>query len=358
MPSLLSRQIRKYLPDGFKGHPELKLFMEAVEKSYENYDEKLSMMQRATSISSEELFSANRELEKEAERQKNVLLSLEEAIVSLNENLEIYDAKDKPKSLPVDIEKLAKHVGNLATEINKVTEEKNMLLLDLEAQNDSLNNYVKMVSHDLKSPIRNVHALMSWILEDEKDKLSEESKDNCSLVCKNLTRMDNLIDGILQHATVGDHKENVTNVDMRDLMQEIIDTFQVPEHINFKLGKNLPVIPIQKHLVEQVFRNLLHNAIKATEDKKQGQITIDFIPDTVYWKFSVADNGKGIAKKHMNIVFDMFTKLENDSSAAGVGLSLVKKITALFQGNVWLVSEHHKGTIFYVTFKRDYNEYT
>ncbi len=356
MSSLLRRQIRKYLPEDFKDHPDLKIFMEAVGKSYDNYDEKLSMMQRATAISSEELFMANRELENEAKRQKNVLLSLERAIASLNVNLEINNTKEEEKPLPVDIEKLAKHVGNLATEITRVTEEKNTLLTDLAAQNEALNNYVKMVSHDLKSPIRNVHALMSWILEEEKEKFSEDSRNNCSLVAENLTRMDNLINGILHHATVGDHMENRTNVDLKNLLLEIINTLQVPENINFELADDLPVIPIQKYWVEELFRNLVMNAITATKDKKEGQISIGFVPDEMYWKFTVKDNGKGIPEKHLNTIFEMFTKLENDSNAAGVGLSLVKKITALFHGDVWLESEYHKGTIFYVTFKKDYYE--
>lgn len=356
MSSLLRRQLRKYLPEDFKDHPDLQVFMDAVGKSYENYDEKLSMMQRATAISSEELFLANRELEKEAKRQKNVLLSLERAVESLNVNLETTDPKDKQKTLPVDIEKLAKHVGHLATEITRVTEEKNTLLKDLAAQNDSLNNYVKMVSHDLKSPIRNVHALMSWITEEEKENFSEDSKNNCALVAENLTRMDNLINGILQHATVGDHMENRTNVDIKNLLSEIVATSQVPENINFELANDLPVISIQKYWIEQLFRNLVSNAIAATEDKKPGLISIDFIPDEIYWKFTIRDNGKGIPEKYMTTIFEMFTKLESSSNAAGVGLSLVKKITALFQGDVWLESEPNKGTTFYVTFKKDYHE--
>ena len=87
MHSLLKRQIRKYLPSDLESNPELDKFLEAIEKSYENYDDKFSMLHRASTISSDELFEANKKLQKEAEQQKNILNSLENAIRSLTDSL-------------------------------------------------------------------------------------------------------------------------------------------------------------------------------------------------------------------------------------------------------------------------------
>ncbi len=355
MPSLLRRQLKKFLPENLQNHPELGPFLDAVASSYGNYDEKLSMMQRATAISSEELAEAYEKLNKEAERQKQVEIALKKTVDTLNINLGVIDKLEHNNSLNLSAEKLASHISKLASQIAKVTEEKNTLLLDLESQNDSLNNYVQMVSHDLKSPIRNINALMSWILEEEKIKFSVDSKQNFSMVSENLTRMDNLINGILKHATVGDHMEMKTNIDMQALLENVKASLEIPSNVIIELSPNLPVILIQKYWVEQLFDNLLANAVKATENKKDALISIKYIEDEIFWKFSVSDNGKGIEEKHLSTIFEMFTKLENGSNAAGVGLSLVKKITALFQGTVWLESEVNKGTTFYVTFKKDYH---
>lgn len=353
MGALLDRQLSKYMPQAIRDSPEMKPFLDAVQRSYENYDEKLSMMQRATAISSEELSVAYEDLNKEAERQKQVELSLRRAVDSLNINLGVIDKLEHNESLNLGAEKLARHVSKLAAQIAEVTEEKNRLLVDLESQNESLNSYVQMVSHDLKSPIRNINALMSWILDAEKNKFSEDSKHNCSMVSENLLRMDNLINAILQHATVGDHMEMRTDLNMRSLVLELVETLSVPEQIVIEVDEKLPVISSQKYWIEQVFSNLIANAITATEHRESGCISVGYIEDKDYWKFVVKDNGKGIPQKHLTNIFDMFTKLENGTNAAGVGLSLVKKITGLYNGDIWLESEVDEGTAFYVTFKKE-----
>lgn len=353
MGTLLLRQLRKYMPVALRDSPEIKPFLDAVERSYENYDDKLAMMQRATAISSEELSAAYADLNKEAERQKEVELSLKRAVDSLNINLGVIDKLEHNEGLNLGAEKLARHVSKLAAQIAEVTEEKNRLVKDLESQNESLNSYVQMVSHDLKSPIRNINALMSWILDAEKNKFSEDSKHNCSMVSENLLRMDNLINAILQHATVGDHMEMRTNLNIQELVQGVVENLSVPDSMVIVVDENLPVISTQKYWVEQVFSNLIANAITATQHRDSGVISIGYIEDDSFWKFVIKDNGKGIPQKHLTSIFDMFTKLENGTNAAGVGLSLVKKITSLYKGDVWLESELDKGTTFYVTFKKE-----
>jgi len=352
MGTLLARQLRKYFPAAMEDSQEMKPFLEAVEQSYRNYDDMLTMMQRATTISSEELSLADQDLKEEAERQKLVELSLKRAVDSLNINLGVIDKLEYNDSLNLGAEKLARHVSKLAAQISEVTEEKNRLLIELESQNESLNHYVQMVSHDLKSPIGNINALMSWILDSEKNKFSEDSKYHCDMVSENLLRMDNLVNAMLKHATVGDHMEMRTNLNMHTLVLEIVDSLSVPSNISVKVDENLPIISIQKYWIEQVFDNIIANAIKATQHKKSGEIAVGFIDNEHFWKFLIKDNGKGIPQKHMTSIFDMFTKLENGTNAAGAGLSLVKKITSLYKGDIWLESEVDKGTTFYVTFKK------
>jgi signal transduction histidine kinase len=293
------------------------------------------------------------ELVLESERQKQVEINLKKAVDSLNVNLGVTDKLEHNQNLNIGTEKLARHVTMLASQMARITKEKNILLKDLEAQNEALNTYIKMVSHDLKSPIRNINALLSWILEEEKAKFTIDSQQYCSLVSENLLRMDNLINGILQHATVGNHMGTQTKLDMHQLILEVANNCEMPTNIAMQVDERLPVISIQKYWIEQVFINLISNAITATEHREQGLITIDFIEDKEYWKFLVKDNGKGIPQKHMSSIFDMFTKLENGTNAAGVGLSLVKKITGLYNGDIWLESEVDKGTCFYVTFKKE-----
>ena len=352
MGSLLAQQLRN-LPKALREHPETKSFLDAVARTYADYEGKLSTMQRDRIEESRERQIAYEELMREAERQKLVENNLKKAVDSLNVHLGVTDKLQDNQNLNLGTEKLARHVTMLASQMALVTKEKNALLKDLEAQNEALNTYIKMVSHDLKSPIRNINALMSWILEEEKANFSLDSQQHCSMVSENLLRMDNLINGILQHATVGNHMGKQTKLDMHQLVLEVANNCEMPAHIALQVDERLPVISIQKYWIEQVFANLISNAITATEHRERGIIAIDFIEDPEYWKFVVKDNGKGIPQKHLTSIFDMFTKLENGTNAAGVGLSLVKKITGLYHGDIWLESEVDKGTSFYVTFKKE-----
>lgn len=352
METLLEQQLRE-LPKAMRSSPEAKTFLDAVRQTYANYEEKISKMQRAATNGLQEREIAYEALIREAERQKQVEINLKKAVDSLNVNLGVTDKLEHNQNLNIGIEKLARHVTMLASQMALVTEEKNELLKNLEAQNEALNTYIKMVSHDLKSPIRNINALMSWILEEEKANFSDDSQQHCSLVSENLLRMDNLINGILQHATVGNHMGTQTKLDMRQLVLEVANDCEIPTNIALQVDERLPVISIQKYWIEQVFSNLISNAIAATKHRKSGIITIEFIEDKDYWKFVVKDNGKGIPQKHLKSIFEMFTKLENGTNAAGVGLSLVKKITGLYKGDIWLESEVDIGTSFYITFKKE-----
>ncbi|APQ18361.1 sensor histidine kinase [Maribacter hydrothermalis] len=352
MHSLLKRQIRKYLSTELESKPEMVNFLEAIEKSYENYDDKFSMLHRSSKISSDELFEANKKLQQEALQQKGILISLENAIRSLTENLNEEEIFNQNIDNEINAENLAGYISNLAIKVSKMTVEKDKLLKSLEFQNQSLNDYAQMVSHDLKSPIRNINALMSWIVEDEKEKFSNTSKENCSLVHENLMKMDKLISGILNHATMGETKERSVEFNVGDVLKEIEKTIYVPGNITFEYAKEMPKIIFVRSRFEQLFMNLFTNAVNATEHKKNGHVKVGYETDEVYWKFSVSDNGKGIAAKHQESIFHMFKKLETTDNATGIGLAIVKKIVALYDGDVWLESQENKGTTFYITLKK------
>lgn len=352
MHSLLKRQLNKYLPESLSGDRSLHGLFEAIGKSYEHYDDKFSMLQRATSISSEELYEANRELEKETLRQKQVLKSLETALAALQANFGDQDISNNIADKDFNAEKLAKHIGELAQQVSDMGVEKDRLLKNLERQNESLNSYAHVVSHDLKSPIRNISALISWIGEDEKETLSEQSHRNLSLVLGNLEKMDKLITGILEHATVGDTSTSSVIFDLGELLTDIEHNIYVPDHVKFKFPVDLPHLHFDRYKIEQLFMNLMTNAVKATEDKQDGTIRVDFKEEQDHWYFAVADNGKGIPEKHQTDIFEMFNKLEDDAMATGIGLSIVKKIVSLYEGAIWVESMENMGTTFHFTLKK------
>ncbi|MEE9364189.1 MAG: ATP-binding protein [Cellulophaga sp.] len=350
MHSLLARQIRKYLPTNLASKKDIQSFLDAINSSYKNTDDKLDMIQRSTVYSSMELSASNEGLRQEIENQKKILMKISKAVALIdhnaNTNSVVYDED-------LDSLNLASYIEEQTNRLLELTSEKNTLNKDLERQNESLSNYAHIVSHDLKSPIQNIHTLMSWLEEQEQDNFSETSRQNCSLIFKNLTKMDNLIDGILRHSSLGLQEEEKVNISIEELIEEIKGLLVIPKNINIFYDKKLPILYAEKYKLHKLFKNLITNAIFAIGEDKKGEIKINVREGKMFWKFSVKDNGKGIPEQYHKTIFDMFRKLENNANSIGVGLALVKKIVEMYQGKIWVESEEKKGSTFFFTLKKN-----
>jgi len=352
MHKLLSRQIRKLLPEKWEGNEELTKFLEAISRSYADNDSKLELVQRSTIISSQELSEANDDLSNRADAQKKVIESLERSIASLNTDTGNLETKNENKEEQFDPLSLAKKLEEQSSKINKISAEKDELLKNLEEQNEALNNYAHMVSHDLKSPMRNINFLMGCIKEEDAHNFSDQTNQNCGLISENLEKMDALVDGILRHATITEKEEKEVEINVKHLISEISKTLYVPKNIAIEIIDPMPALLIGKYKLEQLFKNLLDNAISATEHNPKGLIRIASLEKEGFWQFSISDNGKGIAKKYQDDIFKMFKKLEDDFKATGIGLALVKKIVNSFNGEIWLKSEEGEGATFFFTIKK------
>jgi light-regulated signal transduction histidine kinase (bacteriophytochrome) len=348
MNSLLKRQIRKYLSDQLKNNSDLTEFFDAIDSSYRNFDEQSSMIQRAMAISSEELYAANRKLQNEAEEQKEVIDKLKSVI----DTLKFYNLKEDEQADDVELtgSNLVDFIDNQTKEIVKMNKQKQSMLNELAHQNQELSDYAHMVSHDLKSPLRSIDTLTTWLGQDYSDLFDDNGKKTLHLIRTNVEKMDTLISGILEYSTIGKNQIDVYDVDADKLVQEILKSIQIPEHISITKTK-LPTIKGDKYRLQQLFQNLIGNAIKYN-DKDQGVIKIDVEDQEDYWRFNITDNGKGIEETYFNKIFKTFEKLENNPDSSGIGLSIVKKIVELYGGKIWLESQVGIGSTFYFTLKK------
>lgn len=351
MNSLLKRQLRKYLSEELKSSEELKTFLAAIDSSYNNFDEQSAMIQRAMSISSDELYSANRKLQEEAKEQKELIDKLKDVI----NTLKFYNLKEDEKANAVELKStdLVDFIDNQTKEIIEMNKQKESLLNELAHQNQELSDYAHMVSHDLKSPLRSIDTLTAWLKEDYKDAFDANGEKTLSLIRTNVEKMDTLINGILEYSTIGKNQIDVYDVNLNNLINNIVSILQVPENISI-IKTDLPIIRGDKYRLQQLFQNLIGNAI-AYNDKAQGKIEIGFTDKNIFWEFYVKDNGKGIEDVYFEKIFKTFEKLENNGKSTGIGLSIVKKIVDLYGGTIWLTSKPNEGTTFYFTLKKQPN---
>ena len=351
MNSLLKRQIRKYLNDELKNNSDLTEFFSAIDSSYRNFDEQSSMIQRAMAISSDELYAANRKLQNEAEEQKEVINKLKSVI----DTLKFYNLKEDEQVDDVELtgSSLVDFIDNQTKEIVKMNKQKQSMLTELEHLNQELSDYAHMVSHDLKSPLRSIETLTTWLSQDYIDLFDDNGKNTMHLIKTNVQKMDTLISGILEYSTIGKNQIEVYDVDTDKLVTELLHSTHIPKHISITKSK-LPIIKGDKYRLQQLFQNLIGNAIKYN-DKDQGVVKIGVEDQENYWQFYITDNGKGIEEAYFEKIFKTFEKLENNPDSSGIGLSIVKKIVELYGGKIWLESQVGIGSTFYFTLKKATN---
>ena len=233
--------------------------------------------------------------------------------------------------------------------IKKQELKKEELLNDLSQQYEKLNEYAHVVSHDLKAPLINIHNLIDWFIEDNKEVFEKNGIEPLNEVLFNVEKMDFLIKGVLDYSTADNLEALDSVIDLNLLVEEVLKTILIPKNIQIIVQQNLPNIYGNDWRIKQVFQNLIQNAIKYN-DKESGKIEVGFKDKTECFEFFVKDNGIGINPNYFNKIFKVFTKLESTSSSSGIGLSIVKKIIDFYKGTIWVESKEGKGTTFYFTF--------
>ena len=340
MNPLLQRQIDKLIKINPELLKDIKPLLNAVNDSYDNYEDQLSMSQRAMRISSDELFQANKKLREEANNLKEVNQNLSSILNSMNlDATKLTDEKEFNQT---------EYLKKQALEIVAINHQREQLLKDLEAQNEELNEYAHVVSHDLKAPLRNIDTLVNWVIEDIKEGMYENCLNSLTTVLSNVEKMDLLIKGILDYSNIDklESEDRILNINI--IIDEVVRTILIPKNTTLIIQENLPKLYGNAWRFKQVFQNLIQNAIKYN-DKEEGVIQVGAVEKEDCFQFFVKDNGIGIATNYFDRIFKVFTKLESNTASSGIGLSIVKKIVNYYNGEIWLESQETKGTTFFFT---------
>ncbi|AOW20498.1 PAS domain-containing sensor histidine kinase [Urechidicola croceus] len=237
------------------------------------------------------------------------------------------------------------------TEIKNLNIQKEQLLKKLERSNNELQEYAHIVSHDLKSPLRSIDALVNWLKEDNLEKFDENSLHNVKLIEATLEKMENLITDILNYSSLSTELKELKPVDLNVVLEDLSKLLYFPKHIKLNILNKLPVINGDQTKLQQLFQNLISNAIRFI-DKEQGLIEVDVKETKLFYQFSVKDNGIGIEEKFHDKIFKIFHSLNKSKESTGIGLSIVKKIIELYKGEIWLESRIGEGTTFFFTLKK------
>lgn len=238
-------------------------------------------------------------------------------------------------------------------ELERKAEELARLTRDLERSNKELDQFAYVASHDLKAPLRGIANLTQWIEEDLGDKVMGESREHMQLLKGRVHRMEALIDGILAYSRAGRVRERPARVDVGALLHEVVELLAPPPETTIVIAPDTPVIETERVPLQQVFMNLIGNAIKYTR-RPDARIEVTAQAEGELYRFAIADNGPGIAPQYREKIWQIFQTLapRDKVEGTGIGLSVVRKTVESRGGSAWLESEPGRGSIFYFTWPK------
>jgi signal transduction histidine kinase len=249
--------------------------------------------------------------------------------------------------------KTEKSLEEKALELKWLNQELLKITSLLKKRNQELDRFAYVTSHDLKAPLRAIANLATWLSEDLTGQIPDENQQQLQLMQSRVKRMDGLIQGLLTYSRVGRAKTTVRDVEVRDIVRSAIDSVNPPPEFEIIVALDLPKLRTEAVLLEQVFSNLISNAVKY-HDQLNGKITVSVTEQAKFYEFAVADNGIGIEPQYQDRIFTIFQTLQarDTIESTGIGLSIVKKIVEGQGGEVRVESELGKGSTFYFTWHK------
>lgn len=272
---------------------------------------------------------------------------------------------------------LALQRADLEEQRKRAETEREHLNVELMNKNKELEQIVYVASHDLRSPLVNIQGFSNELKRslEEMDSTMQSIgvfKTDVSLgdkrrlisilktdipeflqyIFKSISKMDSLLSGLLKLSRLGRAALNIEQVDMSKLISNVVGSFEFrikETDITVKIDE-LPSCRGDEVQINQVFSNLLDNALKFIDNSRAGVIRISGRKKNGQAIFCVEDNGIGISEEFQDVIFEIFYKLDGDASTGeGLGLTIVRKILDRQSGKIWLESEPGKGSQFFVS---------
>ena len=216
---------------------------------------------------------------------------------------------------------------------------------------------VGVVAHDLRNPVSAVKMLSAALLQRASDRLTDESKEQLTLIRQAALQMDRLIQDLLDVTRVETGRLVIEPEpvavdalldDALETLRPLLDEAGIALEATYAPG--LPRVNADRQRVAQVLSNLIGNAIKATA--RGGRVTIRAGRSAEGVQVEVEDSGAGIAAEQLNHIFDRFWQSERSSirtRGAGLGLPIAKGIVEAHGGRMWVASKPGAGTTVYFT---------
>ncbi|MFH2137649.1 MAG: ATP-binding protein [Candidatus Omnitrophota bacterium] len=257
--------------------------------------------------------------------------------------------------VPIGIVGIAKDI----TERIKAEQALQSYTKQIEEVNKELDDFTYIISHDLKEPLRSIHAFSKFVIDDYQDNLGEEGRDFLARIQANAHRMQALIEDLLEISRIERKKNPFEEIEISQILAEVqlrLEYAIKEKNVEMLIRGRLPKVYCDRIRLTEVFVNLVSNAVKFL-DKEKAVVEIGCAKKDPYYEFYVKDNGPGIEEKYFEKVFGIFQRLgrREDTEGTGAGLTIAKKIVEMHKGKIWVESILGEGAAFYFTIPIDKN---
>jgi signal transduction histidine kinase len=242
-------------------------------------------------------------------------------------------------------------------QIKKLNAELKKNLDQLGVINKELESFSYSISHDLRSPLRAMIGYSQMLEEEYGDKVGDEGKRWIQIISGRASRMNQLIDDLLEFSRAGKQQLELANVEMHGLVQALCYELKESLHHNAEVVLNdLSPAVGDAMLLRQVWINLISNAIKYSSKREGARVEISSTVDDTNTNivYAVRDNGAGFDMQYAEKLFGVFQRLHKDTEFAGtgIGLSIVQRIVTRLGGSVWAEGVVDQGATFYFSLPR------
>ncbi len=221
----------------------------------------------------------------------------------------------------------------------------------LEEANAELEGFVYVASHDLKAPLTSISGMAALLQRYLEDTADEKAQHYIERIRANVDHLSQMIDDLLELSRVGRIEEPVTDVYVDQVIEEVLEMLAPNlDDIQVHRPAGWPVVRVSRTRLQQVFANLISNAIKYGCSGQSRRIELGWDDRDGYYEFFVRDFGPGIPEEYKQVIFRLFERgPAQDQEGSGIGLSLAQKIVRHYGGRLWVESEPGQGATFRFT---------
>jgi two-component system, OmpR family, phosphate regulon sensor histidine kinase PhoR len=263
-----------------------------------------------------------------------------------------------PKTFLVQVNPMAPQIGVSSASVSFVFQDISAIRQTERMRRD----FVANVSHELRTPLSAIKGYAETLLDGTLHDDPEVAQEFVTIICKHANRLSNLVEDLLDLSKLetDDFQPELEPLDLAPIIERVVllafDAAAAKQiRLRQQLPRTLPPVVANANNIEQVFTNLIDNAIKYTPD--DGDVVITASVQTQHqrqWvQIAIKDTGIGIEAKHIPRLFERFYRVDKarsrDIGGTGLGLSIVKHIIQYHGGDIWVDSTPNEGTCFYFT---------